>query len=97
MTKTVNLEDKENDTEILVLWLTSTEATKPIFCTMSVFSEDMITARSSVFKIRCIKEFQNARDFISKECDYLMLTAAELNILRNNYNSEIELEIYINE
>lgn len=64
---------------------------------MTVFNQDMTTSRCNVFQIRSIKDSQNVREFISKESNYLMITKNEMELLRNNENSLVELEIFINE
>lgn len=83
--------------DMLVLWLATVETTRPLHCTISVFSADMKTSRSCIVPVRSLKDSQDPIEFVSTESSYLAINSGELQLLRAPDTGSIELEILVHE
>jgi Domain of unknown function (DUF4729) len=83
--------------EIVLLWLASSETTKPIYATMTVFDLPMNFSHSRVMKTRDLKTTQTPIAILAEGCDHLRLGRADLNALAKNDTNSISMEVLMEE
>lgn len=92
-----DVEDADAD-EILVFWLATVQTTRPLHCTITVFSNDLRTSRSCIVPVRDLKDSQDPRDFLPNESSCLVLRSGELKLLQgDDADGSFELEILLHE
>jgi Domain of unknown function (DUF4729) len=83
--------------EIVLLWLTSSETTKPIYATMTVFDQPMNFSHSCVMKMRDLKTPQTPIAILAEGCDHLRLSRADIDGLAANDTNTISMEVLMEE
>ncbi|XP_075155068.1 uncharacterized protein LOC142228510 [Haematobia irritans] len=83
--------------QILIIWLTSAETTKPIHCTVTAYDKFMSSSRSSIVMIRNLNGSQIPKEFILNDIDYLRLNYGDIEILSCKRKEPIFLEFIMNE
>lgn len=92
-----DVEDADED-EILVIWLATVQTTRPLHCTITVFSNDLQTSRSCIVPVRNLKDSQDPREFLTTESSFLVLRSGELRLLQgDDPEGSFELEILLHE